>query len=187
MAVIRWKILLVILFFSLPAAVRADNFVIDAASSVSYNVERPREDLRAFDKPEFVSNNLPGLKGLTRMNDGLYLWDLELSVPLSRPMRGSFLAKREVVNDNLIVYESADKSSPDYMLCETLVTPLTPTKSSIRIAIRLRFTRASGWQFHWLAPLLGQKFLSARVKERLDGMLQEFVNNSKREWETKSE
>ncbi len=159
------------------------DFVINAVSTVEYEVAKPRDALRAFDQPEFISRNLPGLKGIKPAGEGLHLWDMEIKVPLSKPMRGSFLAERKVVNDDVIAYESADRNAPDYMFCETSVIPKSAQESSVKITIQLKFTRSSGWQFHWLAPFLGEKFIGSKVKEKLDVMLKEFAANSKREFE----
>lgn len=159
------------------------DFVINAVSTVEYEVAKPRDALRAFDQPEFISRNLPGLRGIKPAGEDLHLWDMEIKVPLSKPMRGTFLARRIPVDDNVIHYESADKNAPDYMFCETAVIPKSAGESSVKITIQLKFTRSSGWKFHWMAPLLGERFIGSKVKERLDGMLKEFVANSKREME----
>jgi hypothetical protein len=183
---VNWNVIrgfAIVLILSGRPSAEAAPFVIDAEAQVSYDVSCPRESLRAFDRPEFISRNLPGLKGITPKGDDLALWHLEIPVPMSRPMRGSFLTRRRVIGDNRIVYESADPAAEDTMICQTSVSPVSEKVSSVRISIRLRFSRSNGWKFHWLAPVFGQKFISARVKERLDKMLSEFVDNSKREWE----
>lgn len=158
-------------------------FMIEALSSVQYEVKRPRNDLRAFDGPEFIARHLPGLKGISTVEKDLLRWDLEIKVPLAKRMAGSFPARRKIVNPDLITYETPDKKAPDYMFCETFVKATSARSVSIKITLYLRFTRSSGWKFHWLAPFVGEKFLGAKVKERLDGMLAAFVESSKKEFE----
>lgn len=161
----------------------ARDFVVDASSEVEFAVGRARDDLRLFDHPEFIARNLPGITGIHRVEEGVDRWDLKIRVPLSRPMQGSFLARRIVVNDNFHRFESLDPEGEDYMKCEISVSPASERETSIKIAIQLRFTRSNGFKFHWLAPLLGEKFLSARVSEKLGRMLAEFVRNSRTQWE----
>lgn len=164
--------------------VYADDFVIQSASMVRYRVDLPREKLRAFDRPEFIARHLPGLKKVVPVGGDLYDWNLEIRVPLARPMSGTFLASRRALEDNRIVYESQDAEAQDYMKCETSVTAEPEGTSVIEIAIRLRFRRSNGWKFHWLAPVLGEKFLSGQVQKKLDAMLRAFVESSKKEWES---
>jgi hypothetical protein len=96
-------------------------------------------------------------------------------------MEGEYVVRKSVVNDTLTIYESADQSSQDYLLCRISVLPTGPARTSIGIDMRLRSRRTSGGDFHWLAPLLGESFLSARMKDKLDGMLAEFVENYTKE------
>lgn len=171
----------------LAAPAFADPFVIDASSSVKFEVKRPLADIATLDDPAFIARHLPGIAGITPVEQDLYLWDFRMKVPLAKPMQGRFLARRNAAGPGRVSFESADPHPRDYMRCEISAVPDGKGNTFIRISIHLKFTRASGWQFHWLAPVLGEKFLSARVTERLESMLEGFILSSTKEWEKHGE
>lgn len=175
-----------LLFFSffclIPMSVYAKDFVVNANTSVTYEVPRSVDQLQAFNSPEFISRNLPGIESIEQLKGEDFLWDLKIPVPMARDMTGTFISKREVLNSNHMIFTSP-KESEDFMRCEIKVEPKPNNESQINISMNLKFTRSNGLKFHWMAPLLGEEFLSERVKEMLDKMLNEFILNSKEELE----
>jgi len=169
--------LLVTCFFGRAEA----SFVVDAVSEVQFDVAKPRTELSVFDTPEFVARHLPGLEGIAKLEEDIYEWDFRIRVPLARDMRGKFPARKNAENADEVTYESADVNAEDYMLCRIAVDEPSALKTTIKISIQLKFTRENALKFHWMAPFLGETFLSARVTEKLDAMMAGFVESAQLE------
>jgi len=179
------KHMLILLFLLIPTSAYAKDFVVNASTSVEYTIQKSSAELQAFDSPDFISRNLPGITSIKPLEQNNFLWDLKIDVPMSRDMEGSFISQKQVLGENHMVFSSPE-GAEDYMRCEIIVEPQENNESLINISMKLKFTRSNGLKFHWMAPLVGEAFLSDRVTEMLDKMLNEFIVNSTEELEADS-
>lgn len=162
----------------------SDPFVADAQASASYTVERSRQMLKDYvDDIGLFERNMPGVVGVTPIGDGRYLYQTEKDLPLAGTMRTDFIIDKKVQGDSVYVYESVNPEDTNYMFCKVVVRPSGPEQTAITIQIRLRLVRESGSDVHWLAPILGQDFISNEMSKDLQEMLAVFVEKSNREME----
>ena len=159
-----------------------DAFVVDASASTSYTVNVAREKLRGYvDDIGLFARNMPGVVEARPVGDGTFLYRTEKDIPLSGTMTTDFVIGRQVAGDSVTVYESVDRTDPNYMYCRVVIVPVGEELTSIRIDLALRLTRESGSDVHWLAPILGASFISDQMTKDLEEMLSEFVVRSNAE------
>jgi hypothetical protein len=156
-------------------------FVVDVATSVSYQIRLPRATLREFvDDIGLFRRHMPGVVGVDSLGNERYLYRTQKSVPLAGTLEADFLIERRREADTLTVYESPS-SDPNYMLCAVHIRPDSDSTTAITIRLRLRLVRSSGFEIHWMAPLLGRGFIEDRMREDMEQMLEEFIQASNAE------
>ena len=157
-------------------------FVVGADASTSYTVNITREALREYiDDIGLFQRNMPGVVGVTSLGGVRYLYQTEKQVPLAAAMKTDFVIGKSALSDSVTVYESVDPDDPNYMFCRVMISPLDSLRTAIQIVLRLKLTRESGSEIHWLAPILGSDFMSNQMSDDLNDMLQEFVQRSNQE------
>jgi hypothetical protein len=154
-------------------------FVVDASAERTYSVNISREDLRReLDDIGLFARNMPGVVGVTRLEHDRYLYLTEKQLPLAGTMRTEFLIEKTVDGDSVTCYRSTRSDDPNYMSCRVVIRPVDVTSTSIRIALRIRLARENAAEVHWMAPLLGEQFISDRMTGDLEEMLSAFIEKS---------
>lgn len=157
----------------------SSSFVVDAAGGTEYLVDVPRAVLRDYaDDIGLFARNMPGVVGIEALGDDLFLYHTRKDIPLSAPMETTFRIRRIVESDSVTLYRSVDPEDDNYMSCTVRVRPRGDTRTSIAIALTIRLARENPSEVHWLAPVFGADFISERMNEDIEGMLEEFVRNS---------
>ncbi|MGA9115161.1 MAG: hypothetical protein WB626_00115 [Bacteroidota bacterium] len=157
-------------------------FTVEATGAASYTVGVPRAVLgRSVDDISLFERNMPGVVGIERLGEDLFLYRTRKEIPLAGPMETIFRIRRSSWGDTLTVYRSEDPADPNYMSCTVRVKALDEQRTSVSIALRIRLSRSRPWEIHWLAPVMGEDFISAQMQEDLEEMLAEFVESSNRE------
>ena len=159
-----------------------DLFTVDASASISYNVELSREALRGYvDDIGLFARNMPGVVGVTPRGDNQYLYQTEKQIPLAGALATDFLIQKHADSDSVTSYRSVDAADNNYMACRVVIRPVEAERTSITISLRVRLRRENASEIHWLAPILGEEFISRQMTEDLVAMLDEFVERSNNE------
>ncbi len=162
----------------------AQAFVADASAEATYVVDIPRNELRArVDDIGLFQRNMPGVVDVVHLDDQTYIYRTEKDIPLHGVMAVDFRIRRIVVGDSLTLYRSADVRDTNYMSCRVLLTPVGTEKTAMHITLRIRMQRENPAAIHWLAPVLGEGFVSDRMRADIEDMLDEFIRNSSSELE----
>ena len=157
-------------------------FVVNASTTASYVVELPRESLRQYvDDIGLFARNMPGVVAVTPVGEGRFLYQTEKEIPLSGKMTTDFLIQKSVVGDSVTVYHSVKADDPNFMRCSVTIRPEAENSTSIHISLTLRLQRDGGSEIHWLAPILGESFIEARMKEDMEEMMESFIESSNKE------
>lgn len=157
-------------------------FTVDARTETEYTVPVAREALRTFvDDIGLFQRHMPGVVAVRANGDGTYLYQTEKDIPLSAPMRTDFLIRKETSGDSLTVYASVDPDAMNYMRCSVRIAPVDSGSTSIRIQLQVRLSRENASEVHWLAPVLGESFISNQMTKDMQDMLREFVAGSNAE------
>jgi hypothetical protein len=157
-------------------------FVVGADASTSYTVDLSRDALREYiDDIGLFQRNMPGVVGVTPLGGMRYLYQTEKQVPLAAAIKTDFVIAKSVASDSVTVYESVNPDDLNYMFCRVVIRPLDSLRTMIHIVLRLKLTRESASEIHWLAPVLGSDFMSDQMSDDLNDMLQVFVQRSNQE------
>jgi hypothetical protein len=157
-------------------------FTVDAHAETEYTVALSREALRSYvDDIGLFRRNMPGVVAVTEKEDGTYLYQTEKEIPLSSSMKSDFHIKKETLGDSLTVYRSVDPDDHNYMECSVRIRPVDIARTAIAIALRVKLSRENPSEIHWLAPILGESFISGQMKSDMNSMLEEFVEKSNAE------
>jgi len=157
-------------------------FTAEASASTSYEVNIPRDSLRLFvDDVGLFARHMPGVVSVREIAPERYLYVTSKDLPLAGTMRTEFDIRKRVIGDSVFVYESTDTTASNYMFNRVVIRPTENARTSIEIDLRVRLQRESGGEVHWLAPILGQAFISKQMANDLNGMLAAFVESSNKE------
>lgn len=159
-----------------------ESFVVDASKQISYDVRISRESLREYvDDIGLFARNMPGVVEVTPLGDDVYLYRTEKDIPLSGRMETEFIIQKSVDGDSVTEYRSRNKDDDNYMSCRVRLRPVDATHTNIEIQLRIRLTREHASDVHWLAPIVGARFIESQMDDDLDEMLKEFVDRSNKE------
>jgi carbon monoxide dehydrogenase subunit G len=160
----------------------SDPFVAEATASTSYEVSIPRDSLRLFvDDVGLFSRHMPGVVSVRENGPDRFLYLTEKSLPLAGTMQTEFDIQKRVSGDSVFVYESVDLEAANYMYNRVTIHPAGDRRTTIAIDLKVRLKREGGGEVHWLAPILGQAFISKQMANDLNDMLERFVESSNRE------
>jgi len=132
------------------------------------------KDLSVFQK------NFPGIISVKNLGGKESEWIYEIDAPLASPVRMPFILVKTVSSDDYTVFESKIKT-PDYFKCSSRMTSLGEEETRIDITIKIKMVRESGSDVHFMAPILGEKFISREMKKDLAEALSTFLSNCKKE------
>jgi hypothetical protein len=157
-------------------------FIVDASVEASYSVGIPRPLLRAYvDDIGLLARNMPGVVDVTQVGDDRYLYRTEKTIPLSPPLQTEFMIRKTMIGDSVTVYRSENMTDENYMSCRVQLIPSDAQTTLIAIRLRVRLSRSNPASIHWLAPILGEQFISDRMAEDLRDMMKKFIANSNKE------
>ena len=159
-----------------------DPFVVDASKEISYDVGISRESLREYvDDIGLFARNMPGVVGVTPAGTDTYLYKTAKEIPLSGRLETDFLIRKSTEGDSVTIYRSTNDRDDNYMSCRVEIRTVDECHTNIAIRLRIRLTRENASEVHWLAPILGARFIESRMDDDLEEMLKEFVERSNRE------
>jgi carbon monoxide dehydrogenase subunit G len=160
----------------------SDPFVAEAVASTAYEVNIPRDSLRLFvDDVGLFARHMPGVVSVRETGPDRFLYLTEKSLPLAGTMQTEFDIQKRVSGDSVFVYESVDPEADNYMYNRVTIRPAGDQRTTIAIDLKVRLKREGGGEVHWLAPILGQEFISKQMGGDLNDMLEQFVESSNRE------
>lgn len=124
--------------------------------------------------------NFPGIISVKKLGDKESEWVYEIDAPLASPVRMPFILVETVSSDDFMVFESKTKT-PDYFKCSARMVSLGEEETRISISIKIKMVRESGSDVHFMAPILGEKFISKEMKKDLTKALSTFLSKCKKE------
>jgi hypothetical protein len=157
-------------------------FVVDASANASYIVPQSREALRTYvDDIGLFARNMPGVVDVKPLGDETFLYRTEKDLPLSGAMRANFVIRKNLVGDSVTVYTSPDRDEVNYMSCHVLLRPFDEETTTIQIQLRVRLSQENASDVHWLAPILGEDFISRQMVKDLNELSAVFIRKSNEE------
>ena len=159
--------------------INGDRFVAEATAEANYTVNLSRQALAGYvDDIGLFERNMPGVVSVTPLGEERYVYLTEKDLPLAGTMRTEFRIEKITEGDSTTVYRSVDSTAENYMYTRVVITPTSPSASRMRILVQLRLSRENASEVHWMAPLMGEEFISYQMTKDLQSMLETFVEQS---------
>jgi len=176
------KLIITILFmvFTFVNISRAEFTVsadVTSGTVLKVNITRATEyfkDIYVFQR------NFPGIISVKKLGYKQSEWVYEIDAPLASPVRMPFILEETISSDDYMVFESKSKT-PDYFRCSARMVSLGDEETRISITIKIKMVRESGGDVHFMAPILGEKFISKEMKKDLTKALSAFLSKCKKE------
>ncbi len=118
----------------------------------------------------------PNIVSVTKLNDTESEWVYRVEAPLATPYSLSFVLEDKGSADTLL-FESKDKTK-DYLYCKAVLNQVDDNKTKIAFVFKISMTREKASDVHFLAGILGEKFLSEQMKDKLEGDLETFISKA---------
>lgn len=153
--------------FTIQASLEQTKFIALPYSTVS----RYYSDLAVYKR------HFPGIINTRRVSATESLWTYEMDPPLAPKKRTTFKLTQYQTAPETVIFKTADGEN-DFMLCRATVIALTDTTTRVTIGMELKMTRESGSDFHFLAPLVGQNFISEQMRKQVEEDLDTFFQRT---------
>lgn len=123
----------------------------------------------------------PGIISVKDLGNKESEWVYEIDAPLASPVRMPFILVEKVSSEDYIVFETKNKT-PDFFRCTARLVSMGENETRISISIKIKMVRDSGGDVHFMAPLLGEKFISKEMKKDLSEALSTFLSKCKKDF-----
>lgn len=151
----------------------------DVTNGAVFNVNISRAS-EYFKDISVYQRNFPGIISVKKLGGKESEWVYEIDAPLASPVRMSFVLVETISSEDYTVFESKTKT-PDYFKCSARMVSLGEEETRISITIKIKMVRESGGDVHFMAPILGEKFISKEMKKDLTKALSTFLAKCKKE------
>lgn len=133
-----------------------------------------------FKDISIYQRNFPGIISVSRQNSKESVWTYEVDAPMAEPVRLPFTLVEKSASEDYIIFETK-KNSKDYFRCTARLVSLGENETRISITIKIKMVRDSGSDVHFMAPILGEKFISKEMRKDIEDSLAEFLAKCKKE------
>lgn len=153
--------------------------------SFTMSAEVERNTSISLDK-DFIANYIkdlqiypkffPNIVSVNKLNETESEWLYLVEAPLATPYNLTFILEDKSSGDTLLL-ESKDRSK-DYLYCQGILSQVSEKKTKIAFVFKISMTREKASDIHFLAGVLGEKFLSDQMKSKLEGDLETFISKA---------
>lgn len=166
----------------------AESFCIDAEVQTVYDVPIEKESLMQFlSQPKTFEAYMPSVRavrlvGTSESGLPLYEWQYDVEMPLAPTLHVS-IPTEFCKNGSVFMHHTPNQDARDWMMCELAFehaehsTPSDP-HTLVKMHLQIRLRRASGTDFHPLGAFMGQAFMCAQMKNRMQTIADAFVRKS---------
>jgi len=154
------------------------SFTISAEVSRNATVNLEAGFISAYIKNlDIYPKFFPNITSVKELNDTESEWTYRVEAPLASPYNVVFVLLNKSPSADTLFFESKEKTN-DYLYCRAVLSKISDTKTKVNFVFKISMTREKASDIHILAGLLGEKFLSEKMKERLESDLEEFISKS---------
>lgn len=124
---------------------------------------------------EIYPKFFPNMVSVKQLEGNQSEWIYKVVAPLASPYNVVFVLEDLSPGADTLLFESVDKVK-DYLFCRAVLTAVEEKKTKVDFLFKISMTREKASEIHILAGILGEKFLSDKMKDRLEGDLEEFIS-----------
>ncbi|MCS6988560.1 MAG: hypothetical protein NZM06_03500 [Chloroherpetonaceae bacterium] len=107
----------------------------------------------------------------------LYEWEYEIPMPLAAPIKLRILTQYRKEGDTF--YHSALRNGqPNMMDCSLAFEAIAPEQTFVTMDLTIELHRQSGAELHPLGALMGEAFMSAQMKSKMQSIATQFLQNA---------
>lgn len=153
-------------------------FTVSAEVQKSSVVNLPRDFVRTcINDLSVYPRFFPDIVSVKKLNDKESEWHYNVEAPLSPTISLTFLLKSKLSTPSIMVLESVNPE-PDYFYCKAVFDSLNASSTKVTMKFKIRMTRENPSDIHFLAGILGEDFISTRMKDKLDGDMDTFIEDA---------
>lgn len=154
------------------------SFTVSAEVEKSSVVDLPRDFVRNYIKDlSIFPKYFPDIVSVKTLNDTESEWIYAVDAPLAPVYYVNFILVEKQSTPGIMFLESKD-TLPDYLYCKADFDSLGESSTNVSINFKIKMTRENASDVHFLASLLGENFISARMKGKLDSDLETFIERA---------
>ena len=176
------KFLFLAIFLSFSGFLKAEPgsaaFTIHAEVEKSASVDLPRSFVRDYINDLSVyPRYFPDILSVTKNSETESVWVYMVDAPLAPTLYFTFTLEEKQSTPDLMVLESKNPE-PDYLYCKAKFDSLGESSTNVTLTFKIKMTREKASDIHFMAGILGEDFISSRMKDKLDGDMETFVENA---------
>ncbi len=154
------------------------NFTMSAEVERTASVNLDKGFIAAYIKNlDIYPKFFPNIVSVSKLNEKDSEWLYRVEAPLASPYNLTFVLEDKSTQNDTLLFESKDKTW-DYLYCRGILTQVSEKKTKISFVFKISMTREKASDIHFLAGILGEKFLSEQMKEKLEGDLETFISKA---------
>lgn len=153
-------------------------FTLSAEVERTTSINLDKDFISAYIKNlEIYPRFFPNVISVLQLNERESEWLYRIEAPLASPYNLSFVLEDKSAASDTLLFESKDKAW-DYLFCRGILTQVSEKKTRIVFLFKISMTREKASDIHFLAGVLGEKFLSEQMKAKLEGDLETFISKA---------
>jgi hypothetical protein len=154
------------------------SFTISAEVEKSSVVDLPKGFVREYIKNlNIFPKYFPDIVSVKTINDTESEWVYAVDAPLASTYYLTFILVEKESTPGVMLLESKNPE-PDYLFCKAVFDSLGENSTNVSINFKIKMTRENASDVHFMAGLLGENFISAQMKNKLDGDLETFIERA---------
>jgi hypothetical protein len=163
---------------------QSDTFRVGAAICAIYEVPVEKSRLMNFlANPKMFERYMPNVnavrpKGASDGGRSLYEWEYEIAMPLAAPIKLYILTEYERAH-NQFIHTAIANGQRNMMNCSlTFEQGERSEQTFVTMNLEIILQRTSGAELHPLGMIMGEQFMSAQMKSKMQTIATEFLQNT---------
>jgi hypothetical protein len=162
---------------------QASTFHVSAQIRTVYDVPIEKSRLMEFlANPKTFEQYMPNVNavrpvGKSEQGNCLYEWEYEIPMPLAAPIKLHILTEYHQKEDTFY-HHALHNGQRNLMDCSLAFKYVEPERTFVTMNLAIELYRNSGTELHPLGILMGEAFMSAQMKNKMQTIATEFVQNT---------
>lgn len=170
----------ILLTFLSAASLKSETVSFTMAAEVerTASINLDKDFISAYIKNlEIYPKFFPNIVSVSKLNETDSEWLYMVEAPLATPYNLLFVLEDKSPSPDTLLFESKDKTT-DFLYCRGILSQVSEKKTKISFVFKISMTREKASDIHFLAGILGEKFLSEQMKNKLESDLETFISKA---------
>ncbi len=162
---------------------QTNTFQVGAQICTIYDVPIEKSRLMEFlANPKTFELYMPNVKAVRPIGESsdakpLYEWKYEIPMPLAAPIQLNILTEYHQ-QDDTFYHHALRNGQRNLMECSLAFRYVSPEQTLVTMNLSIELYRNSGAELHPLGILMGEAFMSAQMKNKMQTIATEFLQNT---------